>query len=487
MGDRGKEAGEAKSFADMVRRPPMPLAKNKNDVPNVKHDTQKSLKPVDKTVQKKPQQPDNDAEKKTWGHPKESSQDNVALSSIAKKKKTQRRVVNQISASTFNNIGRSDDESKYVSSRAEEPSEKEAKRKTSIVRHELEVEFKEDRQLSSDDDFEVEFNADAAMRSSKNVVNKISAMGFQQIGNTSETESYVMKPKSWSSIVGKGLKANNSGLESNKSTENSSKPTGEPLIQDKIRSKLKNGEEITPEEREILRQKRRDRRKNDKERKKKEREEEKRRLMLAPQTSKLRFISSDILDQVNRPTNIGQKESFHKDKGIKFMDEEYPDLGIMRTVPARKEKVISKEIRNEEGKLVSDRESNSEWETEDEAREEGVIEAKDENKDEKGEVENISVVTCDEPTTFSYSSILKSNKSAASIKTRKEESSVGLRVDNKSEEQKMKPEANKKPTEQDKKKVKKKDPIEFDLMSALQVKKQPKKNAQVLGGKIKKE
>merc|ERR1712059_171341 len=138
--------------------------------PNVKHDTQKSLKPVDKTVQKKPQQPDNDAEKKTYRHPKESSQDNVALSSIAKKKKTQRRVVNQISASTFNNIGRSDDESKYVSSRAEEPSEKEAKRKTSIVRHELEVEFKED----------------AAMRSSKNVVNKISAMTFQQIGNTSE-------------------------------------------------------------------------------------------------------------------------------------------------------------------------------------------------------------------------------------------------------------------------------------------------------------
>merc|ERR1712226_1830445 len=46
----------------------------------------------------------------------------------------------------------------------------------------------------------------------------------------------------------------------------------------------------------------------------------------------------------------------------------------------------------------------------------------------------------------------------------------------------------KKITEPEKKKVKKKDPIEFDIFSAINVKRpQTKKNSAVLGGKIKKE
>merc|ERR1711915_1099591 len=96
-------------------------------------------------------------------------------------------VLNQISASTYGTIGKSDDESKYVMNKANTNSEI---IKPRVVRH----------------DIEVEFNANAVPRQSQNAVNKISANTFQQIGKTLDTEKYVMKPKLWSSVVGKSLK-----------------------------------------------------------------------------------------------------------------------------------------------------------------------------------------------------------------------------------------------------------------------------------------
>merc|ERR1719193_2902880 len=87
-----------------------------------------------------------------------------------------------------------------------------------------------------------------------------------------------MKPKSWSSVVGKGLKSasdKNSDVCINETHEMQSKPKGEPTVHDKIRAKMKENVELTPEEREILRQKRRERRKREKENKRKDKEEQK--------------------------------------------------------------------------------------------------------------------------------------------------------------------------------------------------------------------
>merc|ERR1712142_857872 len=282
---------------------------------------------------------------------------------------------------------------------------------SNVVRHELEVEFKEpDFHFSSDDDFEVEFSASAAQRPGKNVVNKISAMTFQQIGKTSDNEKYVMKPKSWSSVVGRGLKTapdRNSVSSNMEVPELQDKPKGEPTVHDKIRAKMKENIELTPEEREILRQKRRERRKREKENKKKDKEEERRKEMLKPQTSKLKFISSNILDQVKQ-SSIASKDATAKDKGIKFLDEEYPDLGAGQRKSLqsiKKERVISREIRDENGKLTSDRESNSEWETEDESK---VLDPHEASENDAHSSIKIQVVTNSEP--ISYSSILKTEK-----------------------------------------------------------------------------
>merc|ERR1719431_1263556 len=230
---------------------------------------------------------------------------------------------------------------------------------------------------------------------------------------------------------------------------------------------MKENVELTPEEREILRQKRRERRKREKENKRKDKEEEKRKEMLKPQTSKLRFISSNILDQVKKSSTPSSDVNV-KDKVIKFLDEEYPDLGVGQKKSLqeiKKEKVISSEIRDENGKLTSDRESNSEWETEDESKD-AVVEFSENYGPSNVSIE---VVSKNEP--ISYSSILKSKKKPEPPKAVK-----------------VKPiEAIPEKTEE-KKKVKKKDPISLDLFTALQVKKQqPKKNATVLTGKLKKE
>merc|ERR1719180_630559 len=183
--------------------------------------------------------------------------------------------------------------------------------------------------------------------------------------------------------------------------DNSSK--GAPTEYDLIRLKLKEGkEELTETEREALRVKRRERRKREKENKKKEKE--KRSQMLAPQTSKLHMVTRATLAQmmspVPEPKVTGQPKT---EKGIKFEDEEYPDLSS-RPAVMRNEKVISKEIRDEKGRLCQDRESNSEWETEEE---------KEEYEEEVGVEtmvggEQISVVSDSGP--LSYSSILKAKK-----------------------------------------------------------------------------
>merc|ERR1711892_533500 len=383
------------------------------------------------------------------------SKNNTAMTSILMNKNHDKVVVNQISASTFGRIGKSDDESKYVMSKVN--ADHEEKNKSSVVRHE----------------FEVEFSANAAPRPGKNVVNKISAMTFQQIGKTSDNEKYVMKPKSWSSVVGKGLKTlpdQNRNSPKADVSEAQKEPKGEPSVRDKIRAKMKDNVELTPEEREILRQKRRERRKREKENKRKDKEDEKRKEMLKPQTSKLRFVSSNILDQV-RQFSTSNKDHNLKDKGIKFLDEEYPDLGLGPKVhigSIKKEKVISSEIRDENGKLTSDRESNSEWETEDECKDLEDVTESDHNSNVK-----IEVVTNTGP--ISYSSILKSEKKQDILKATptKSEKTISKVIQEKAEE---------------KKKVKKKDPISLDLFSAMQVKKQqPKKTAAVLAGKLKKE
>ena len=254
------------------------------------------------------------------------------------------------------------------------------------------------------------------------------------------------------------------------------------------RLKLKEGkEELTETEREALRVKRRERRKREKENKKKEKEEEKRSQMLAPQTSKLHMVTRATLAQMlspaaETPTSGRQKT----ERGIKFEDEEYPDLSSRPSV--RNEKVISKEIRDEKGRLCQDRESNSEWETEEEKEDEEVklVEAEEETLD----GEHISVVSESGPLT--YSSILKAKKTEPLSKPR----GVIIPTDDMKKEMKSEKIEVKEETAGEKKKVRKKDPIEFDLFSAINTKTKrsqaqkkggSSQGGQVLGGKIKKD
>ena len=130
---------------------------------------------------------------------------------------------------------------------------------------------------------------------------------------------------------------------------------------------MKDGIELTTEEREILRQKRRERRKKEQEKKKKEKENKKLHEMLKPQTTKLNIISGDLLEKVKKGNNVmpSNSSSVKKpSKEIKFKDEEYPDLGVKVKAKFVND-VISTEIVDSDGRIMhSDRESNSEWETE---------------------------------------------------------------------------------------------------------------------------
>ena len=404
---------------------------------------------------------------------------------VRKSVRDERVVLNQISATTYNKIGRSDDRSKYVMSGREDEGEAESvssvkrKMKTipSAVRSDIEVEFRASGEDSDNetDDFQVEFSSSAAIRRPKEAgVNKISALTFQQIGRTSsDHETYVMKPsRSWSAVVGRRtVTSSNHSNSREQNTEVQDEPerSREPTVHDKIKAKIKEGIELTTEERELLREKRRERRKREKEKKNKEKENKARQDMLRPQTTKLNFISGDVLNLVKNNTNPqpGAKNIVTIDKGIKFMDEEYPDLGAKK----KQNIVISTEIRDESGRICSDRESNSEWETEDDQdHEQEAGEAGDEEK------KTVEIVT-EQRGPVSYSSILKSAKKTAPTPGL-------LKV-------KIKPEEKKVDTQgvAEKKKVKKNDPIMFDFNSAIIVKqsKEKKKNATVVTGKLKKD
>ena len=387
-----------------------------------------------------------------------------------------RPVVNKISASTYSQIGRSDDESKYVMSGAGSGVATSA---AAPPTHELEVEFKEPELhlSSSSDDFEVEFSPAAARPAGKNVVNKISALTFQQIGRTSESESYVMKPKSWSAVVGQGVAAPTPQVQSSPSAEQS-KPLGEPTPHDKIRAKMKEGLELTEKEREILREKRRERRKREKINKKKDKEDAMRSEMLKPQNTKLKFISSSVLEQVKTDRGTNSKEGKGGagqagGKGIRFQDEEYPDLG---TAKPRQGKFLTVEIRDEAGRLTSDRESNSDWETEEDSE---LRSAPDSLTAELNTVSDATVEVVSSSVPLSYSSILKSAKKPAIKQSEKIPStSKEVKVEIKQDDEKN----------PEKKKVKKKDPVVFDLSAALTVKKpQSKKVTAVVAGKLKKD
>merc|ERR1711874_114056 len=85
-------------------------------------------------------------------------------------------------------------------------------------------------------------------------------------------------------------------------------------------------------------------------------------------SSKIEFISSDILQKV--ATQTPTKVATAKEKpGIRFMDEEYPDLATTAAKKVRPAVVLSREARDGDGRLmVSDAESNSEWETEEDSK-----------------------------------------------------------------------------------------------------------------------
>jgi len=302
-----------------------------------------------------------------------------------------------------------------------------------------------------------------------------------------------MQPaKSWSAVVGGPKKKQTTTARESKVTreneveeDNSSK--GAPTEYDRIRLKLKEGkEELTETERETLRVKRRERRKREKENKKKEKEEEKRSQMLAPQTSKLHMVTRATLAQMMSPApQLKVTGQLKTEKGIKFEDEEYPDLSSRSTV--RNEKVISKEIRDEKGRLCQDRESNSEWETEEEKEEEEDVVVEEETL---VGGEHVSVVSDSGP--LSYSSILKTKKTEPLPKPTR---GVLIPTDDMKKEIKAEKSEVKEEAAAEKKKVRKKDPIEFDLFSALNTKKRSQaqkkgglsQGGQVLGGKVKKD
>ena len=230
---------------------------------------------------------------------------------------------------------------------------------------------------------------------------------------------------------------------------------------------MKEGVELTPEEREILRQKRRDRRKREKELKKKEKENKVIQDIYKPRTTKLNIISGELLSKCRDVGSTGKSRS--KDNKIKFLDEEYPDLGKKQKVPLQAQ-VLHTEIRDNDGRLLtSAKESASEWETEEEYKD---LTEDLEQLDLKSEQKEVEVkVVSDNKKNFSYSSILKSSKNPEPKLIKLAEQTI---------ETPDCPTGNKK--------VKKKDPILFDITSALMVNKQRSKRVGgVVTGKLKKQ
>ena len=443
---------KSKSFAEMVKAP--------------------STDPTTRTFK---DSLENSRDKKSFGKKGKK----VNNESIVKEDRLAINNPNQISAFTYNKIGRSDDNTKYVMSKLQIDENLGRKTIPTAMRSDIEVEFRDSDADTDDDDFMVEFSASAKVNNVKKIpVNKISALTFQQIGKTSsDHETYVMNTtRSWSAVVGK--KINNMAQRKSKGSETQEEgecesKSRELSVHDKIKAKMKEGIDLTPEEREILRQKRRDRRKREKEKKKQDKEVKARQEMLKPQTTKLNIITGDVLNMVKHDNAKAKVVNKASGKGIKFMDEEYPDLGARLKKMKNVNEVISTEITDEAGRIVhSDRESNSEWETEDDLKEL-------ESEFDQLEIhDNVEVVN-ETSGPISYSSILKS------ASTKKTAPTPGLL--------KINPPVDtlKKDTQgpsSEKKKVKKNDPIMFDINSALVVKsKEKKKNMSVVTGKLKKE
>ena len=128
--------------------------------------------------------------------------------------------------------------------------------------------------------------------------------------------------------------------------------------------------------------------------------------MPTPRTTKLNMISGELLSKCRDGSSTGKSRS--KDNKIKFLDEEYPDLGRKQKVPPQAQ-ILHTEIRDDDGRLLtSAKESNSEWETEEEYKE---LSEDLEQLDLKAEQEEVKVeVVSDNKNNFSYSSILKSSK-----------------------------------------------------------------------------
>lgn len=167
-----------------------------------------------------------------------------------------------------------------------------------------------------------------------------------------------------------------------------------------------------------------------------------------------------------------------------------------------KSKILSREARDGEGRLISDAESNSEWETEDESKHSGYDTGMESSLQSDVEDacpeglqldEDVASTEVKYETPLSYSSILKSKSVPKNLEKKPspvERKDVKTNVADKLEKKKDLVE---------KKKVKKKDPIAFDLFSAfnanIQKQKQPSKKASqsrskssaVLGGKLQKE
>jgi len=217
--------------------------------------------------------------------------------------------------------------------------------------------------------------------------------------------------------------------------------------------------EFSAEERERICQLRRERRHKNKEKKRKEKEQKKRELLYLPKSSKIKIVSWQTLQQqaagkAAAPEVVPPPAPAVK---LRFMDEEYPELNGQKDKEGGKcAKVLSRVAVDSVGRLLSDAESGSEWETDDESLGKSVATV----PDEEASASTIELIV--NSGTITYSSILKSQRSAkvkAKEALQREPSPVLAELA-----------AMELPEVAKVKKVKKKDPIVFDLSSIMQVK-----------------
>jgi len=215
--------------------------------------------------------------------------------------------------------------------------------------------------------------------------------------------------------------------------------------------------EFSAEERERICQLRRERRHKNKENKRKEKEQKMRELLYLPKSSKIKVVSQQALQQQAAGKAIAAKVVPSPAPAIKlrFMDKEYPELEGQRE-GKKWAKVLSRVAVDGVGRLLSDAERGSEWETDDECLGTSVATV----QDEEASASTVELVV--NSGLITYSSILKSQSSAkvkAKEAFRREPSPMLAKLP-----------AMELPQVAEVKKVKKKDPIIFDLSSIMQVK-----------------